>query len=60
MINVLVWSAQAPALRVNGEVRLHVFMYFLLKVDAAFSISPYHHIGAHTTICGNIPHGVVN
>ena len=56
MINVRIrlWRKPAPLSRILAEVRDHVFVDLLLKVNTDFAVNPNDLVGADAGIRGNV------
>ena len=62
MVDIRVGMCQQPApfIRVRCEILQHVFVHFLLQVDAHGTITANHFVGAHSGVGGNISARVRN
>jgi hypothetical protein len=60
VVNVCVGCFHAPYFGIFAEIRFHVFVYFLLQVNAHFPVCPYNHIRTNAFIRRNIAVGIRN
>ena len=59
-IRVGMYQQPAPFVRVRCEILQHVFVHFLLEVDAHGTITANHFIGANSRVGGNVSARVPN